>query len=48
MAFTAAIGVLLLFVGCAVTFPGEKPGLLGYNWWGVFMSKFVSAVDNFE
>ena len=39
MAFTAAIGVLLLFVGCAVTFPGEEPGYLNYNWWGVFMSK---------
>ncbi|CAI8010160.1 Leptin receptor gene-related protein [Geodia barretti] len=39
MALTAALGVLLMFLGCALTFPGDRPAQ-DVNWWGIFVVLF--------
>ena len=37
MALTAALGVCLLFIGCALHFPGNASVI---NWWGMFVLIF--------
>eukprot|EP00731_Ephydatia_muelleri_P019150 Em0011g1190a len=37
MALTAALGVCLLFIGCAIHFPGNAGAI---NWWGMFVLIF--------
>jgi len=41
MALTAALGIVLLFLGCALHFPDPSgPGALGVSWWGLFVLPF--------
>jgi hypothetical protein len=45
LAFTAAIGVILLFIGCAMGFERAIAGEHTVNWWGLLVCEYRLIYD---